>query len=511
MPCLFWWPTPTMQIMRFLLAIAAAPLLCASTLSLAQAPPHLVNSKAFAGHDKPSEFIGATDELVFLTRNAKVKGGLVGVLECYRRQDLELVCQLPLNLPVKDADEYVRVGGLLVKEAPAIIYTYNKKGKGRAVDLAVLDPSTGEVSSHVNLMTVPGGSDQTVGEVRFVRDVLTGQVVVLAQKRVGDDGILFNSSCQVVAVAADGQVSGPVEIKLGEGGYAAAKEMAFTGGGQVVVYGRALSAVQSADKGPCMTVVDLAAGTSTALEVPDGKEQGGVCAPRSGVVLTRLPDGRVALHQPFTKKGVPGYGFSGLLTTTLSASGALEGHTLYRLGTRDVVKHDTKQPPHLVGMVMNAHWTTDAGTWMFQMRRTNSREGGGDMALLEVDPAGDQVACWIMRTNQGTVVALDRAVDVVAIPGPGNTCRVLMTELPENVGRPTGKDLAEWTVSKVIGGDLTPCQVLFDGSGFGPITAVDGLADNYTTLHALHRDPVKGTVLVQWLHSERVAFTEVGP
>jgi hypothetical protein len=171
-----------MQIMRFLLAIAAAPFALAATLSLAQAPPHMVNSKMFTGHDKPSEFIGATDELVFLTRNARVKGGLVGVLECYRRQDLELVCQLPLNLPVNDADEYVRVGGLLVKEAPAIIYTYNKKGKGRAVDLAVLDPSTGEVSSHVNLMTMPGGSDQTVGEVRFGRDVHTGQVVVLAQK-----------------------------------------------------------------------------------------------------------------------------------------------------------------------------------------------------------------------------------------------------------------------------------------------------------------------------------------
>lgn len=481
-----------------------------ATLSLAQTPGHVVHSELFTGHDQRSEFIGISDAMVFLTRNAKVKGGLVGVLEGYRRTDLALVGQKPLALPLEDADVYVRVGGLMVQGAPGIIYSYNKKGKGRAVDLAILDPATGEVSSHQNLMTVPGGKEQYSGEVLFMQDETTGRAVVLVQKQVGSDGLLYSSTCQVVAVGADGLVGGPVEFKLGEGGYSKAVAIAVTGEGKVVVHGRERSAVQSADKGPCMAVVDLASGTATALTVPDGRDQGGVCDAGATVVLTRLPDGRVALHQPYTKKGVPGYGFSGLMTTMLSAAGELEGHTLHRLGTRDVVKHDTKLGPYLVGMGIQAHWVSDSGTWMFLMRRKLSGEGAGELAILELDPAGEKVQGWFLRREHRMLVVLDTYIEVVAVPGPGKTCWLLMTELSENVGKAPGKDLAEWSTAKVFGGDLAPCLVRFDGADFGPITALEGLDGKFTTPHALHRDPVTGGVLVQWLHGQRVAFSEVG-
>src|SRR5690606_25780504 len=108
----------------------------------------------------------------------------------------------------------------------------------------------------------------------------------------------------------------------------------------------------------------------------------------------------------------------------------------------------------------------------------------------ELDPAGEKVQGWFLRREHRMLVVLDTYIEVVAVPGPGKTCWLLMTELSENVGKAPGKDLAEWSTAKVFGGDLAPCLVRFDGTDFGPITALEGLDGKFTTPPALHRDPV---------------------
>jgi len=491
---------------RLFILITLALQMILTTSAVNAQPSHIVVSKPVTDHDFSSEFIGIDGGFVYTFHILKDKKDKIGMIDVWKHDDMQFVRSVPISVEMDHVKQYVFLGGMMAGGEPVVfLFIFNSSDDTRAILMVNLDPLTGAVRKQSTLLSVPGHKFDPAlrnDEPGFVYNSFTGSAALTLQE-MHHTRQVTKKLVKVAWVDRNGKVSGPVDVELPVERFATIRNMALTGNGQVVLV------CQDVDDSGLkysrfITVADVVKKTSKTFDNLTGKDQGGVIGPRNYDILESQSDGNVIFFQPFTKKGVPDYGLSGILTNVVDASGQTMTTKLLELKVRDIAKHDTKQVPYLVDVNLREQWKANDGTWMFLLRRVGLK----DIIIASADTSGAINHTWFYPLEQNVVFVKNQNNNVIAIPDD-KACWFVMSELTLNVGKSPGT-LVPTTNTLLWKGQVQPCMVRFDGNEFGKLEAIPGITDAYYTFKVLQNNTGNGRRLIEWLNLKQVAFMEIG-